>query len=581
MLSGSQSEEWGSTRDGCGPCATPSDKVAWRVVIATSTSTTGLKFPLAPIRKSLFPNYIVCENPVLLKKMPPQTRSRLQITLPVGSLSPNTMDTSDESSTSMYRQKETGDWDERYGAPIRPPVNEDGRNGSCDSRVVPTAARLQSNDPPPTNPSHDQPISSKRKFVSISVQTSPVEEVCPPLCRDNGSSSGSSPDPETDEEGHANKTGLKRASSTTSSQTSKKAKVAKSSTSPTKAPAAKQPRRDTIISLDGASPKPRSIYAPSPTPLQCTYVYPRALGPPRRPMDLRRNKGAKPMPDIPMLSELAPKAPTDPSASAPTGGAEPQAEGAPMDIDDSYVITHRCPITFSREFEMRRHIRTVHIAEEVRAVVEGRLARSDAKVIPENWDGKTLISKPTCAGCGTTFSRPDAVRRHQTEVNAKMENGICVECPGPKVHIRRGPRKDVHLPTPDASPAPPTLAPAPIPALMMPMSTGIGAGSHVPIAPAPAPAPGPLVIPAAASMPAPSTLAPAPAPISGLVPIAPAAPVVAIPSLPSAPLVSGAGAPSDAAPAPVAPAVAPQAPPAARDHAELAEVELESEDECN
>ncbi|KAF8761364.1 hypothetical protein RHS01_00936 [Rhizoctonia solani] len=445
------------------------------------------------------------------------------------------MDTSDESSTSMYRQKETGDWDERYGAPIRPPMNEDGRNGSCDSRVVPTAARLQSNDPPPTNPSHDQPISSKRKFVSISVQTSPVEEVCPPLCRDNGSSSGSSPDPETDEEGHANKTGLKRASSTTSSQTSKKAKVAKSSTSPTKAPAAKQPRRDTIISLDGASPKPRSIYAPSPTPLQCTYVYPRALALP--PADgSPSQQGCKAQCRTFLCSlKLAPKAPTDPSPSAPTGGAEPQAEGAPMDVDDSYVITHRCPITFSREFEMRRHIRTVHIAEEVRAVVEGRLARSDAKVIPENWDGKSLISKPTCAGCGTTFSRPDAVRRHQTEVNAKMENGICVECPGPKVHIRRGPRKDVHLPTPDASPAPPT-------------SFNFGSG---------------------------------PAPISGLVPIAPAAPVVAIPSLPSAPLVSGAGAPSDAAPAPVAPVVAPQAPPAARDHAELAEVELESEDECN
>ncbi|ELU41416.1 hypothetical protein AG1IA_04561 [Rhizoctonia solani AG-1 IA] len=118
MLSGSQSEEWGSTRDGCGPCATPSDKVAWRVVIATSTSTTGLKFPLAPIRKSLFPNYIVCENPVLLKKMPPQTRSRLQSKSPWLQSGPAT----DLATVYRYRQKETGDWDERYGAPIRPPV---------------------------------------------------------------------------------------------------------------------------------------------------------------------------------------------------------------------------------------------------------------------------------------------------------------------------------------------------------------------------------------------------------------------------------------------------------------------------
>ncbi|CAE6528415.1 unnamed protein product [Rhizoctonia solani] len=236
-----------------------------------------------------------------------------------------------------------------------------------------------------------------------------------------------------------------------------------------------------------------------------------------------------------------------------------------MEIDDSHKITHRCPITFSREFEMRRHIRTVHIAEEVRAVVEGRLARSEATVIPENWDGKTLISKPTCAGCGTTFSRPDAVRRHQTEVNAKMENGICIECPGPKVHIRRGPRKDVHLPTPDTSPAPPTLAPAPIPEP--------GAGAHIPIAPAPAPSSIPTIA---------MVSAPAPAPLPGLVPIASTVPVAAVPSLPvAAPLAPGAGTPSDAAPAPVAPAVAPQPSSAARDHAEPAEVELESEDECN
>ncbi|KAL5641363.1 hypothetical protein ACGC1H_001742 [Rhizoctonia solani] len=462
--------------------------------------------------------------------MPPQTRSKLQIQLfPMGSVSPSNGEGYDESY--MLRQKESGDWDERYGAPIRPPV-------------------------------------TKRKCVSVSVQTSPIEEVCPPLCRDNGSSSGSSPDPESEgEEGHS-KNGLKRSASTASSQASKKAKLAKSSTSPAKTAPPKQPRRDTIISLDGATPKPRSIYAPSPTPLQCTYVYPRALGPPRRPIDLRRNKGAKPLPEAPIFSSAT----LGPNAPAPAEGS-----CAPMEVDDSYEITHRCPITFSREFEMRRHIRTVHIAEEVRAVVEGRLARSEAKVIPENWDGKTLISKPTCAGCGTTFSRPDAVRRHQTEVNARMENGICVECPGPKVHIRRGPRKDVHLPTPDTSPAPPTLAPAPAPALVNGTSAGTGAGAHVPIAPAPAPALMPVVVP----VPAP-TLAPAPAPIPGLVPIAPAAPVAAVPSLPvAAPLAPGAGVTSDAAPAPAAPAVALPPPSAARDHAEPAEVEPESEDECN
>ncbi|KDN50283.1 hypothetical protein RSAG8_01619, partial [Rhizoctonia solani AG-8 WAC10335] len=54
--------------------------------------------------------------------MPPQTRSKLQIQVfPMSSLSPSNGDGYDELSY-MSRQKESGDWDERYGAPIRPPV---------------------------------------------------------------------------------------------------------------------------------------------------------------------------------------------------------------------------------------------------------------------------------------------------------------------------------------------------------------------------------------------------------------------------------------------------------------------------
>jgi hypothetical protein len=64
---------------------------------------------------------------------------------------------------------------------------------------------------------------------------------------------------------------------------------------------------------------------------------------------------------------------------APAAGDAGDAP-TPMDVDAAHKITHRCPITFSREFEMRRHIRTVHIAEEIRAVVEGRLPRAEAKV---------------------------------------------------------------------------------------------------------------------------------------------------------------------------------------------------------
>ncbi|KAG8785554.1 hypothetical protein FRC12_017437 [Ceratobasidium sp. 428] len=170
---------------------------------------------------------------------------------------------------------------------------------------------------------------------------------------------------------------LRSTTSLSNSQNSKKPKTV----FPVKLAAAalKRPRRESIASLQGNAAKPRSIYAPSPTPLQCSYLYPIALGPPRRPVDLRCAKRARIIPEAQV-----------PPATAPIENGDALA---PMDVDAAHKITHRCPITFSREFEMRRHIRTVHIAEEVRAVVEGLLPREEATVIPENWDGKTFLSK--------------------------------------------------------------------------------------------------------------------------------------------------------------------------------------------
>ncbi|KAG9076445.1 hypothetical protein FS749_011785 [Ceratobasidium sp. UAMH 11750] len=355
--------------------------------------------------------------------------------------------------------------------------------------------------------------------------------------------------------------------SISSSQASKKAKPA----SPVKLAASQkqQPRRESVVSLDGNGAKPRSIYAPSPTPLQCSYVYPVALGPPRRPVDLRRAKGARIMPEV----QIPP---------APAAGENGEAP-APMDVDAAHKITHRCPITFSREFEMRRHIRTVHIAEEIRAVVEGRLPRAEATVIPDNWDGKTLLSKPTCAGCGTTFSRPDAVRRHQTEVNAKMENGICVECPGPKVHIRRGPRKDVFQT--EQSPIAPAPVPAAAPALVPPPAPVV-ALAPAPVAPYPpammaapiAVAPVPSVAPAPAPAPAPVAPAmPAPAPPSVAPVEAPSNPAPAPPEVTAVPAVVAAPPADAAAPAPTS--TDSQPPKAAGERAEPVEGELESEDD--
>ncbi|QRW04899.1 hypothetical protein RhiLY_03898 [Ceratobasidium sp. AG-Ba] len=171
--------------------------------------------------------------------MPPQTRSKHLIHNPMGSSSVAAGDAYDESSNAFHG-KENEDWDFRYG---------------------PRSAHLCKN-----------------------------AKTLPPLCHDTASSTNS-PDPESDEDGsysskaaQAQKVGLSPAPN----NHPRRAKPA----SPAKATAAspKTPRRESVVSLDGTGSKPRSIYAPSPTPLQCSYVYPLALGPPRRPVDLRRAK---------------------------------------------------------------------------------------------------------------------------------------------------------------------------------------------------------------------------------------------------------------------------------------------------
>ncbi|KAG9127295.1 hypothetical protein FRC07_014965 [Ceratobasidium sp. 392] len=87
-----------------------------------------------------------------------------------------------------------------------------------------------------------------------------------------------------------------------------------------------------------------------------------------------------------------------------------------------------CTRTFSRVADMRRHIDHQHCEEEAQAVIDGRLARSAATLLGDDWKGK--ISKPTCEGCGQTFSRKDAVKRHQAETGAKIVDGVCTSCPG-------------------------------------------------------------------------------------------------------------------------------------------------------
>ncbi|EUC62073.1 zinc finger, C2H2 type protein [Rhizoctonia solani AG-3 Rhs1AP] len=101
----------------------------------------------------------------------------------------------------------------------------------------------------------------------------------------------------------------------------------------------------------------------------------------------------------------------------------------------------RCQQIFARAPEMKRHIDHFHHEQEARAVIDGRLPRNLASLLGDTWDG--TLGKPTCEGCGTEFSRRDAVKRHQNEVKAKFEDGRCVWCPG--TQGRKGSAKRVAL----------------------------------------------------------------------------------------------------------------------------------------
>ncbi|KAF8749150.1 hypothetical protein RHS01_10299 [Rhizoctonia solani] len=88
--------------------------------------------------------------------------------------------------------------------------------------------------------------------------------------------------------------------------------------------------------------------------------------------------------------------------------------------------------------DMRRHIEHQHTEEEAQATIDGKITKTQATLLGEDWKG--TIKKPTCEGwvltgawfmlSGQTFSRKDAVKRHQTETGARVVDGVCVSCPG-------------------------------------------------------------------------------------------------------------------------------------------------------
>ncbi|KAJ1309948.1 hypothetical protein OPQ81_006707 [Rhizoctonia solani] len=131
-----------------------------------------------------------------------------------------------------------------------------------------------------------------------------------------------------------------------------------------------------------------------------------------------------------------------PTRTAPGRRRRPVDDTAPSQCTYINPLNQsRCQQIFARAPEMKRHIDHFHHEQEARAVIEGRLPRNLATLLGDSWDG--TLGKPTCEGCGTEFSRRDAVKRHQNEVKAKFENGRCVWCPG--TQGRKGSAKRVAL----------------------------------------------------------------------------------------------------------------------------------------
>ncbi|KDN51849.1 hypothetical protein RSAG8_00399, partial [Rhizoctonia solani AG-8 WAC10335] len=135
-----------------------------------------------------------------------------------------------------------------------------------------------------------------------------------------------------------------------------------------------------------------------------------------------------------------------PAIKRPFDEVDPEVEGGVTEVVDDVVSegeympsedeeddadpTYGAPRT--RRASQSTHARTPSSPEKP--------ARTPS-LLGDTWDG--TLGKPTCEGCGTEFSRRDAVKRHQNEVKAKFDNGRCVWCPG--TQGRKGSAKRVAL----------------------------------------------------------------------------------------------------------------------------------------
>ena len=103
-------------------------------------------------------------------------------------------------------------------------------------------------------------------------------------------------------------------------------------------------------------------------------------------------------------------------ANAAITGQNALAPGAAIRCEYRSPITNElCDTIFHRMYDLARHRITLHLREEAQAVKEGRLKVEDAIVLGKEVDMHKALAELewTCRVCGATFSRKDAMLRHE------------------------------------------------------------------------------------------------------------------------------------------------------------------------
>lgn len=114
-----------------------------------------------------------------------------------------------------------------------------------------------------------------------------------------------------------------------------------------------------------------------------------------------------------MASSLAASARSGGSAG---GNRAPAVSGSAIRCNYVSPVTHQvCDTIFHRMYDLARHRITLHLREEAQMVKEGRLKVDDCTVLGKEVDVQKALAELewSCRFCGASFSRKDAMLRHE------------------------------------------------------------------------------------------------------------------------------------------------------------------------